>query len=572
VGSYGRQYYNDITYGNNTENTKNRDIVPIKTNKIHNIINTNANFMEYLNDDEIILIALELDYKTITKLCTTNKYFNNKICNNDYFWYQKYIRDLDRSFLEHDDNYYNGNWKNLYRSSGSLYVSGSNKNSQLGLCDIRNRKQLTKLSIGNFYNKIKQVALGSTFTAVIDINNDLWLFGKLGSNLISNRPHNLKFKCKDIAAGDSHLLILDLNENVWLVGDNKFGQLGTDEIKESLEFLPLGDIKVKKIFAGENKSIIVDGDDNIWAAGKNKYGELGLGDTNNRYEFSSLSDINPDIKNVKNIVIESSHTIILEENGNIWVAGLNDNYQLGDDSYDQVSVFIIIPGIIGKQVAVGRDFSIIIDNNNDVWTSGLNNYQLPIEAGDFHNFTKLNFEPPRKFKDVVASGSRTFLTSIDNKIIGNGYNYQGAIPGNQHGRICQGITISPNNKNFSYKVFTRGSHTALLSTGQLKITDTNEKHVNRLVINAPITKLGKIIEPQNIITQRPENRTFSRMTQRGNINPNANLHRMASNTLQIPNDKNITQTDSDIFSMPFDEELYQQLRGAPGDPIYYDFR
>jgi len=51
--------------------------------------------------------ALSLPLTDLYHLCQTNKLLNQLICDNDFFWHQKFIRDFTLV------NYI-GSWKTLY--------------------------------------------------------------------------------------------------------------------------------------------------------------------------------------------------------------------------------------------------------------------------------------------------------------------------------------------------------------------------------------------------------------------------------------------------------------------------
>jgi len=86
-----------------------------------------------------------------------------------------------------------------------------------------------------------------------------------------------EIKALQVAAGKSHSIILDLNNNVWTFGRNNEGQLGLDDTTNRLIPTLIPHLKAKWIAAGGNHSIIIDLEDNVWSFGINEYGQLGLG-------------------------------------------------------------------------------------------------------------------------------------------------------------------------------------------------------------------------------------------------------------------------------------------------------
>jgi hypothetical protein len=67
------------------------------------------NEMDTMPDAVIIEIALHLDIQSITKLCQTDRTFNNLVCKNQYFWKLKCEKDF------HIHISYIGSYKELYK-------------------------------------------------------------------------------------------------------------------------------------------------------------------------------------------------------------------------------------------------------------------------------------------------------------------------------------------------------------------------------------------------------------------------------------------------------------------------
>lgn len=80
----------------------------------------------------------------------------------------------------------------------------------------------------------------------------------------------------------------------------------------------------------------------------------------------------------------NGHSIILDQQGNVWTVGRNNFGQLGDSSFTNSSVpkqVKHLPGI--KAVSRGYDHSIALDSNGYVYVWGRNNYgQLGIPGAD----------------------------------------------------------------------------------------------------------------------------------------------------------------------------------------------
>jgi hypothetical protein len=76
--------------------------------------------MENLDKDALFSIALQMDLPELINFCKANKYINEKICNNNYIWFNKLKKDFDFVF----DDYLNPeDFKKAYKLIYSLLRS-----------------------------------------------------------------------------------------------------------------------------------------------------------------------------------------------------------------------------------------------------------------------------------------------------------------------------------------------------------------------------------------------------------------------------------------------------------------
>ena len=95
-------------------------------------------------------------------------------------------------------------------------------------------------------------------------------------------------KAKFISSGGYHSLIIDENNDIYSFGYNKYGQLGLGNninrnIPEKIPIIDTNIIKVKAISAGKFHSLIIDENNDVYSFGNNKHGQLGLGDNISRF-------------------------------------------------------------------------------------------------------------------------------------------------------------------------------------------------------------------------------------------------------------------------------------------------
>lgn len=145
---------------------------------------------------------------------------------------------------------------------------------------VRTPKQVF-LNNEPFKAKFTSCGFGTSF--VIDLNDNLWAFGgnyhgMLGLGLKNPRfgfarqmtPAIVKdqsFKIKKISTGDTHNLVIDMEDNVWSFGKNFNGQLGLGDKLDRNVPVKIKNIKAKDVFASYDRSYIIDLDNNVWIFG-----------------------------------------------------------------------------------------------------------------------------------------------------------------------------------------------------------------------------------------------------------------------------------------------------------------
>ena len=71
----------------------------------------------------------------------------------------------------------------------------------------------------------------------------------------------------------------------------------------------------------------------------------------------------------------NSHSIILDEQGQVWTMGRNDHGQLGNGSYDNSSVSLMLDGLpLIKSISREYDHTMALDEVGNLLAWGRNNY------------------------------------------------------------------------------------------------------------------------------------------------------------------------------------------------------
>jgi alpha-tubulin suppressor-like RCC1 family protein len=328
-----------------------------------------------MNEDILFQIAINLPIKDVIHLCQSNIKYNELLCDNQRFWKMKYRKDFGPNTIFISD------WKEAYIHFGNTYGLGFNVITGNRITDKEPNPILVSYKeyawyqlISNYYNKpailkTKKITCGHLHTVVIDINNDIWVFGEnrhqqLGVKYYPNLPSKLNKKALDIASGGYHNLFIDLDYNLYGFGSNNSGQLGNNDDLDAIYNLY---IKAKQIACGEHHSLFIDMDDNVWGMGDNRQGQLGLGHNNERNQPTLLG-----IK-AKAIAAGNSHSIFVDFDDNVWVFGNNKAGQLGLGDYDNRSVPTPL-NVMAKLVSCGGAYTMLIDMNDNLWGFGSNVY------------------------------------------------------------------------------------------------------------------------------------------------------------------------------------------------------
>ena len=214
-------------------------------------------------------------------------------------------------------------------------------------------------------------------------------------------------------------MILMDNDDVYSTGFGEQGQIGinnnlnrTIPIRNDF-FKEKGSIK--QIFLGESHSMIVMYNGDLYVFGNNEFGQLGLNDNRIRYR-PIRNDFFTDKGSIKHIVLGELHSMILMDNGDLYVFGNNRDGQLGlNDDLERNSPirndFFKDKGSI-KQIALGRYHSMVLMDNGDLYVFGRNRWgQLGLNDNVDQNRPIRNgfFTDKGSVKEIVLGGWHSMI-------------------------------------------------------------------------------------------------------------------------------------------------------------------
>lgn len=228
--------------------------------------------------------------------------------------------------------------------------------------------------------------------------------GNMGLTLEGNKrmPINVlpDLTCCDIASGADHLVILTCQGKVYTVGCAEQGQLGRVSLRSAsgegrrgkTELLKPGMVVIKNknkpieaiwatnycTFLRESQSGI------IWAFGLNNYKQLLA---NAKDLPTIITPINTKIESVRQIAGGQHHTLILKEDGSVYVIGRKDYGRLGlgtvNDDLTELKPIAALKGkkIVSVSCGEAQSFALTDDGKLYSWGMG-SNHQLGTGSDD----------------------------------------------------------------------------------------------------------------------------------------------------------------------------------------------
>jgi hypothetical protein len=260
----------------------------------------------------------------------------------------------------------------LLSTRTGLFAIGNNRRGQLGVGDMSNRRDFTRVPMAT---AVLSLAVGAHHSVVATVEGTVFVFGSneygqlgvdseeegvsskevysLPKQVVSLREHFIE----RVAAGLHHTIALTSSLKVFVWGANDLGQLGLgDKRNRPAPILLEAFEHVQSVACGLSHTALVTSNGSVWTAGNNNAGQLGLGDLQDRTRFSrvefqhtttcdTLNPANlsesfvslvcvgtpdrPVNMSAVSVSAGSFHTLAIAMDGNVWSWGLNSHGQLG---------------------------------------------------------------------------------------------------------------------------------------------------------------------------------------------------------------------------------------------------
>ncbi len=137
-------------------------------------------------------------------------------------------------------------------------------------------------------------------------------------------------------------------------------------------------VRVKQVASRGNHTVILDEEGNVWAWGANEKGQLGDGSITDDKSKPVAVYKQTNLGKVKQVAVGRQHTVVLDDAGNVWTWGDNEMGQLGDGTTvgqsQRKPMEVSKKTGLGKvtQIAAGEKHTVALDDEGNVWTWGYN--------------------------------------------------------------------------------------------------------------------------------------------------------------------------------------------------------
>jgi alpha-tubulin suppressor-like RCC1 family protein len=291
----------------------------------------------------------------------------------------------------------------ICNTKGQVFSFGNNQNGQLGLDDRRNRSSPTLIEYPKF-GKIVAVSAGGGHSLILNVRGQVYSFGyneygqlglveKFQFEMIPLLIDTSKIgPIVAISAGGYHSLILNDQGQVYAFGQGICGQLGLDDDEDRtlptlIECPEMG--KIIAISAGQGHSLILNDQGQVYSFGENEFGQLGHVD--NDEVGPSLISITENKLATVAISAGADHSLVISlEDDHPQVFGFGDNEasQLGLSDTDNIYLFPTLledfKMIKIAMISSGYDSSLVLTSQGQVYRLGQDGdcYELFEEVRD----------------------------------------------------------------------------------------------------------------------------------------------------------------------------------------------
>ena len=406
--------------------------------------------------------------------------------------------------------------------NGEVYTWGSNENNKLGREQASD--QILPKKLGEAVNGI-MVSAGYNHAIYVNTEGRVYAWGNgvngtLGNGVNGNSVTPVLVGSEEIAVSTNHVtiakgekstltsglksfnLIKDIvegdmtytsNDKQIITIDEKTGeitalkegnasitvsQVGKDNVSNVQVTVIKSGTKVKPSVNTVNSTqVMLKADGTVWTYGLNANGELGIGNTTSSDNLSQVT-FNNDVKIIE-IAVGEKHIVALDENGNVWTWGANNNYQLGISNTNTIMTRPQMLNLGEKivKIAAGYNQTFAITEENKLIAWGLNtNGELGIGTTESKVLPR-KVETMKNVLDVKAGKSHTVVVTTNGEIWTTGNNSFGSLAGTDYKRNTFALvgTEDTSNTDMNIVYISAGEYhnLALTTNGKLYVWGYN---------------------------------------------------------------------------------------------------
>lgn len=367
---------------------------------------------------------------------------------------------------------WDGNRNYIIKSDGTVWATGENEKGELSIGTTQNTYEYNQVknNSGKAITDIKKIVCGSWNVLFLKKDGTAWGAGynddgQLGigdygiesdsdavskaRQVVTSTGSNLT-NIVDIVDGSAEYITIFIDKSgyIWGTGRNYYGELGLGHRDEVIKATKLDISDVRKVDIGGCQILYLKNDGTVWATGRHTYGELGVGEIDSLSSDSIITKgdevyvVEPlqvkekssyssttNMTGVKDIImVGSTYSLFIKDNGELWASGKNSDGQLGIGNTNNVYVANKVMSNIKEVALTSYNQLFVIDNNGILYAAGKSvNGSLGIGTNGaiIPKLTKVPNIP--KVKDVVKNGTCTFFLTENGEVWATGYNYDGVM-------------------------------------------------------------------------------------------------------------------------------------------------
>ena len=248
-----------------------------------------------------------------------------------------------------------------------------------------------------------------------------WGVGTLGDGVRRKRHNPVQVHDLSEVTAIATRQALRADGTVWTWGGNNNGQLGDGTNSPRLTPVQVKNLSgVIAISAG----LAVQEDGTVWAWGCNSDGQLGDGTSKNRRVPVRVQNLSG-IKAVSNGA--RYYSLALREDGTVWAWGKNRNGNLGDSTYEDRPIPIMVSGLDGVKAISAYHNSFALKEDGTIWSWGNNSIGGLGDGTTIHRSTPVQVQGLKGITAISAGSSHSLALRNDGSVWAWGLNEFGQL-------------------------------------------------------------------------------------------------------------------------------------------------